>query len=507
MTQNNSETSHSFKTPGILKDKYSYTQLLGEGSNGRTWLAMSFEHKKEVAIKELKDYDTFKQLELFVREAEVLKSIHIPGIPVLYDSIFSSDGQCYLIEEYVPYPSLQTLLDMKIAFHEADILNVMLSVANILKEMETHYTPPIIHRDIKPSNILSHIHDNKTVEAYLIDFGAVAHPEKRGGGSTIAGTYGYMAPEQFQGEADIQSDYYSLGATALHLLTGVSPYTMNSNVFELEFEHHLPKDTTPGMKELLHFLLAPQAMARPENADALITAIKKAMNPPGTCVHHKETRIDRMIHWFQKKFSHNSRTLEIDPKKFDDDHWEVYRKISKIEDLKNPNQLKWEKTNAHIERFIQLHKVIEYSYQIMDKLYCGYISINYNTYKEQLVLASQSQKTKENICMIEYLKEAPCISTNTSHPIYVSKEILDQIEKSRSIPEKKNAYDKDALDPNHLPDSILLELIHQFKSKGSSIDDAETTSVSLSELIQKTNSPPDQADDLLQEVQGYTEEM
>ena len=46
--------------------------------------------------------------------------------------------------------------------------------------------------------------------------------ELSGLGSTIVGTFGYMAPEQFRGAADTASDLYGLGATLLYLLSGGS---------------------------------------------------------------------------------------------------------------------------------------------------------------------------------------------------------------------------------------------------------------------------------------------
>ena len=39
-------------------------------------------------------------------------------------------------------------------------------------------------------------------------------------GTTVIGTYGYMAPEQFRGAAQPASDLYALGATLLFLLAG-----------------------------------------------------------------------------------------------------------------------------------------------------------------------------------------------------------------------------------------------------------------------------------------------
>ena len=78
-------------------------------------------------------------------------------------------------------------------------------------------------RDIKPQNIL--LQNGKPGgQVYLVDFGGVQAAAASQGSmpfaSTIIGTYGYMAPEQFQGSASHASDLYSLGGTLLYLLTG-----------------------------------------------------------------------------------------------------------------------------------------------------------------------------------------------------------------------------------------------------------------------------------------------
>lgn len=56
-----------------------------------------------------------------------------------------------------------------------------------------------------------------------MDFGGVqaaAATEAFSLGSTVIGTYGYMAPEQFRGSAQPASDLYALGGTLLYLLSG-----------------------------------------------------------------------------------------------------------------------------------------------------------------------------------------------------------------------------------------------------------------------------------------------
>ena len=60
----------------------------------------------------------------------------------------------------------------------------------------------------------------------LVDFGGVQEASLWGEGmplgSTIVGTYGYMAPEQFRGAAQPASDLYALGGTSHHTLSAGS---------------------------------------------------------------------------------------------------------------------------------------------------------------------------------------------------------------------------------------------------------------------------------------------
>ena len=61
---------------------------------------------------------------------------------------------------------------------------------------------------------------------YLVDFGGVqaaAAGDALQAGSTVIGTYGYMAPEQFRGQATPASDLYGLGGTLLFALSGAAP--------------------------------------------------------------------------------------------------------------------------------------------------------------------------------------------------------------------------------------------------------------------------------------------
>ena len=80
-----------------------------------------------------------------------------------------------------------------------------------------------MRRDVKAENIVLE-GGAAGGRVYLVDFGGVqaaAAGDALQTGSTIIGTYGYMAPEQFRGQATPASDLYGLGGTLLFLLSGV----------------------------------------------------------------------------------------------------------------------------------------------------------------------------------------------------------------------------------------------------------------------------------------------
>ncbi|MBQ8036141.1 MAG: serine/threonine protein kinase [Proteobacteria bacterium] len=271
--------------PSQLSFRYRYEKLLGEGSNGKTFLATSLITGQPVAIKALKlnQNDSFKSFELFKREAETLSSIRVPGVPKFYESLLADtpDGESFIIQEYINAPSLQTYLDKGRIFSEHETMLIMVKILAILHSLHTQYSPPIIHRDIKPSNILFDIPAPglpwDTAPLFLIDFGAVANAHSNSDKSTIAGTVGYMAPEQNFGECLPQTDLYALGATALHMLTGIAPFDMPFDTYSIRFQEvldaHAPK-TSKEMRTLLGELLCYSYDKRPASASDVLDTLQ-----------------------------------------------------------------------------------------------------------------------------------------------------------------------------------------------------------------------------------------
>ena len=104
-------------------------------------------------------------------------------------------------------------------------------------------TPSVVHRDIKPSNIVRAPNDGR---CSLVDFGGVLDAAREKGGSTIVGTFGYMAPEQLHGQAVPATDIYALGATIVALAGGIEPEDVPRKGLRMDLDKHLPS-LDPGV--------------------------------------------------------------------------------------------------------------------------------------------------------------------------------------------------------------------------------------------------------------------
>jgi serine/threonine protein kinase len=225
----------------IIDERYQLKSLLGEGGSGTTYLAERLTEKQAVAIKilSLRHLDDWKQLELFEREAQVLAHLNHPQIPKYLEYFYVDTDEnraFYIVQQLAPGKPLNEWVKDGWCATETEIKNVTKQLLGILQYLQKK-TPPLIHRDIKPQNIIR----NNDGQIYLVDFGAVqnVYHTTMMRGSTVVGTYGYMAPEQFRGQALPASDLYGLAATVLYLLTRRSPADLPTERLSIKFKNQV----------------------------------------------------------------------------------------------------------------------------------------------------------------------------------------------------------------------------------------------------------------------------
>lgn len=251
-------------TPADIADRYTFTRFLGRGTQGIVYAAERKSDSLPVAIKvlQISSIQNWKEYELFWREAKTLQSLDIPGVATFYEAIENLDEDqphAYLVQQLIHGKTLADTIKSGVRFSIQNVFSLAIQIIDILEKLH-HHDPPIIHRDIKPSNILLEP-DGKDYKVYLTDFGAVYNPLLQRGGSTIAGTYGYMSPEQLMGSVSPASDIYALGVMLAELLSGISPADMEVTEFRLNIEKPLESVPAPVVS-LIRRMTTPNASDR-----------------------------------------------------------------------------------------------------------------------------------------------------------------------------------------------------------------------------------------------------
>ncbi|PSB52499.1 serine/threonine protein kinase [filamentous cyanobacterium Phorm 6] len=138
-------------------------------------------------------------------------------------------------------------------------------IIEILQEIHKYH---LVHRDIKPSNLML-APDGKL---RLIDFGAAT---EAGIDTTPVGSAGYCAPEQVAGKPEVRSDFFALGRTFVHLLTGLQPidFPINPTTGKINW-----RNQAVGVDEWLlssiDELMEPLPENRPENTQVILEKLK-----------------------------------------------------------------------------------------------------------------------------------------------------------------------------------------------------------------------------------------
>ncbi|XP_042973807.1 MDIS1-interacting receptor like kinase 2-like isoform X2 [Carya illinoinensis] len=205
-----------------FNDKY----CIGKGGFGSVYRA-ALSTGQIVAVKRLNMSDSSDipaaSRQTFENEIRMLTEVRHRNIIKLY-GFCSIRGCMYLVYEYVERGSLGNVLygvEGKVELDWVTRVKIVRGVAHAVSYLHHDCSPPIVHRDITVNNILL----ESEFEPRLSDFGIarLLNPDTTNW-TTIAGSYGYMAPElALSMRVTDKCDVYSFGVVALEVMMGRHP--------------------------------------------------------------------------------------------------------------------------------------------------------------------------------------------------------------------------------------------------------------------------------------------
>ncbi|WP_431902829.1 protein kinase domain-containing protein [Nonomuraea sp. bgisy101] len=202
---------------------YDIVGRLGQGGQGVVYLGRT-ESGEQVAVKLLHpglltDTDARSR---FLREVEIARRVaRFSTAPVLNADL--AGQRPYIVSEYVPGPSLHTLVTLEGPRRGAALDRLAISTATALAAI---HRAGVLHRDFKPANILM-----GPEGPVVIDFGIARALDAPGTASTgsLMGTPSYLAPEHIAGApATEAADIFAWGVTMVFAASGQPPFGADS---------------------------------------------------------------------------------------------------------------------------------------------------------------------------------------------------------------------------------------------------------------------------------------
>ncbi|KAI3801991.1 hypothetical protein L1987_30111 [Smallanthus sonchifolius] len=252
-------------TESTILPRLTENNVIGQGGSGKVYRILVNRSGEFVAVKKIsskKDLDHRLEKE-FLSEVEILSTIRHSNIVKLLGCI-SCDNSKLHVYEYLKNRSLDRWLHGKRAPSSRGLsgsvrhmvldwpkrLHIALGAAHGLCYMHHDCVPAVIHRDVKSSNVLL----DSEFNAKIADFGLariLAKESELNNMSTVAGSFGYMAPEYAHTtRVNEKIDVYSFGVILLELTTGKEASNGNEHSSLAEWAWQQALDGAPILDAL-----------------------------------------------------------------------------------------------------------------------------------------------------------------------------------------------------------------------------------------------------------------
>ncbi|HEY0992531.1 MAG TPA: protein kinase, partial [Kofleriaceae bacterium] len=252
---------------GVIAARYRVLERLGHGGMAVVYRVRDLTLDVEVAMKVLPvDPADPRQFEDVQREVRLARRVTHPSVCRLHDVVIADGVGCCITMELITGESLADRLARDEQVTGADGVAILRDIADGLAAA---HAAQVVHRDLKPANVLI----DAAGRAVVADFGIATRPHSDAtlGAAQdepeIAGTTGYMSPEQLAGDPiDARSDVYAFGALAYRMWSGRLA-TPGDDV------RAALVDRPAALVDLVARCLAENPADRPADGAALVTAL------------------------------------------------------------------------------------------------------------------------------------------------------------------------------------------------------------------------------------------
>jgi serine/threonine protein kinase len=165
----------------------------------------------------------------FQRDADIMRSFDHPNVVKTIASGITSEGQPYLVMEYLQGQTLADRIAEKGPIAPQELSLYLQQVASAL---DAAHARGIVHRDIHPNALMIEAGTGESATAKLLGFSLAKNlstpssaEAELTGKQTILGKAAYLSPEQARGgDFDGRADVYALGVTLYESLIGRLPF-------------------------------------------------------------------------------------------------------------------------------------------------------------------------------------------------------------------------------------------------------------------------------------------
>lgn len=216
----------------ILGDRWEVQELIGEGGMSVVYKTRHQVMGKFAAAKVLHSHLAFKDknMQRFQQEARAASQVSHPNVISVYDCGVTSQGQAFMMMEFLPGKSLAEVIKSgPLPFDRCIKI-----FKQICEGLSAAHKKGIVHRDLKPSNVM--LLENGVYHdlVKIVDFGIARLLPREGEQDEnshqltqtgeIFGSPLYMSPEQCMGrKPNARSDVYSMGCLMYETLCGAPP--------------------------------------------------------------------------------------------------------------------------------------------------------------------------------------------------------------------------------------------------------------------------------------------